>query len=143
MSKNLDNYGIADIAVDEPVEYDTVEVNILTSLALISDIIGRPVSELKELNPALLRDFAPAGYKLHIPRGSGQTLMSGLEMVPAERRASWRAHRAEAGDSLALLATRYRATVASIHSANAMTGEELNPGSLVVIRPPRSRCSRR
>jgi hypothetical protein len=59
--------------------------------------------------------------------------MAGLEMIPAERRASWRAHRAEAGDSLALLATRYRATIASIHAANGITGEELNPGSLVVI----------
>jgi membrane-bound lytic murein transglycosylase D len=133
MAKNPRNYGIDDVIVEEPVFYDTVDVGVLTSLALISDIVGRPVSELKELNPALLRDFAPAGYKLHIPRGSGQTLMAGLEMVPSERRASWRAHRAETGDSLALLATRYRASVASIHSANQMTGDDLNPGSLVVI----------
>ena len=133
MSKNPSNYGIEDIVVEEPLFYDTVDVNVLTSLALISDIVGRPVSELKELNPALLRDFAPAGYQLHIPRGSGQTLMAGLEMVPAERRASWRVHRAEAGDSLAILATRYHASIASIHSANGITGEELNPGSLVVI----------
>jgi len=133
MAKNPRNYGIDDITVEEPVLYDTIDVNVLTSLALVSDIVGRPVSELKELNPALLRDFAPAGYKLHIPRGAGQTLLAGWEMVPAERRASWRAHRAEAGDNLALLATRYRATVASIHAANGLTGVELNPGSLVVI----------
>jgi membrane-bound lytic murein transglycosylase D len=133
MSKNPSNYGIEDIVVEEPVYYDTVDVNVLTSLALISDIVGRPVSELKELNPALLRDFAPAGYKLHIPRGSGQALMAGLEMVPAERRASWRVHRAEAGDNLAVLATRYRASVPAIHAANGNFGEELNPGSLVVI----------
>ena len=133
MAKNPRNYGIDDISVEEPVLYDTIDVNVLTSLALVSDIVGRPVSELKELNPALLRDFAPAGYKLHIPRGAGQTLLAGWEMVPAERRASWRAHRAEAGDNLALLATRYRATIASIHAANGITWEELNPGSLVVI----------
>ena len=133
MAKNPRNYGIDDISVEEPVLYDTIDVNVLTSLALVSDIVGRPVSELKELNPALLRDFAPAGYKLHIPRGAGQTLLAGWEMVPAERRASWRAHRAEAGDDLALLATRYRATIASIHAANGITGDELNPGSLVVI----------
>ena len=133
MAKNPANYGIEDVSVEEPLQYDTIEVNVLTSLSLVSDIVGRPVSELKELNPALLRDFAPAGYKLHIPRGAGQGLISGLEMIPAERRASWRAHRAEVGDSLALLATRYHANPASIQSANQIAGDEFSPGSLVVI----------
>jgi membrane-bound lytic murein transglycosylase D len=133
MAKNPANYGIENLAVEDPLLYDTVEVNTLTSLALVSDIVGRPVSELKELNPALLREMAPAGYKLHIPRGSGQALMAGLDMVPAERRASWRAHRAQDGDSLALLATRYRTSAASIQAANGGAAEEVNPGSLVII----------
>jgi membrane-bound lytic murein transglycosylase D len=133
MAKNPGNYGIDDIQPEQPVFYDTIEINALTSLALISDIIGRPVAELKELNPALLREFAPARYKLHIPRGSGPALISGLEMVPAERRASWRAHRSEAGETFALLATRYRTSVASLQTANRVTGGELNAGSLVVI----------
>lgn len=133
MAKNPKNYGIEDIEPDEPLFYDTVEINVLTSLALVSDIVGRPVSELKELNPALLKDFAPAGYKLHIPRGSGQSLMAGLEMVPAERRASWRAHRTETGDSLAALAVRYRTTAAALQTANHITADDLNAGSLLVI----------
>ena len=133
MAKNPRNYGIEDIPVEDPLHYDTVDVITLTSLALISDIVGRPVSELKELNPALLRDFAPVGYRLHIPRGAGQTLMAGLEMVPADRRAAWRAHRVGDGDNLPLLATRYRTPLASIQLANRIAGDDLNPGSLVVI----------
>jgi membrane-bound lytic murein transglycosylase D len=133
MAKNPQNYGIDDIVPEEPLVYDTIEVNVLTSLALVSDIIGRPVSELKELNPALLRDFAPAGYKLHIPRGSSQSLMAGLEMIPSERRASWRAHRTESGESLAVLATRYHTTVAQLQSANHLTDEEPNAGSLLIV----------
>jgi membrane-bound lytic murein transglycosylase D len=133
MAKNPRNYGIEDIVPDEPLDYDTLDVNVLTSLALVSDIIGRPVSELKELNPALLRDFAPAGYKLHIPRGSGQSLLAGWEMIPSERRASWRVHRAEDGESLAALATRYRTTVASLQRSNHLSDSEITPGSLLVI----------
>ena len=133
MAKNPVNYGIEDIVPEEPLVYDTVDINVLTSLALVSDIIGRPVSELKELNPALLRDFAPAGYKLHIPRGSSQSLMAGLEMIPSERRASWRAHRTESGDSLAALATRYRTTVAQLQTVNHITEGEPNAGSLLVV----------
>ncbi|MFN0106020.1 MAG: transglycosylase SLT domain-containing protein [Bryobacteraceae bacterium] len=133
MAKNPRNYGIEDVVPEEPLVYDTIDINVLTGLALVSDITGRPVSELKELNPALLRDFAPAGYKLHIPRGARQMLTAGLEMVPADRRATWRAHRVEAGESVALLATRYRTTVASLHSANRIVDQDLNAGSLVVI----------
>ncbi|MBL8242209.1 MAG: transglycosylase SLT domain-containing protein [Bryobacterales bacterium] len=133
MAKNPRNYGIEDIIIEDPVLYDSIEINVLTSLSLISDIIGRPVSELKELNPALLRDFAPAGYKLHIPRGSTQQLMSGLEMVPAERRASWRAHRVEAGEDLAVLATRYRTTVSALQAANSLTTAELPASSLLIV----------
>jgi membrane-bound lytic murein transglycosylase D len=135
MSKNPANYGIDAIIPDEPLLYDSVELHSLTSLALISDVLGLPVSELKEYNPALLRDFAPAGYKLHIPRGTGPALISGLELVPAERRASWRLHRAHDGETFASLATRYRTQIPSLQSANpAATGlESLPPGSLVVI----------
>lgn len=133
ISKNPQNYGIEDIVPDEPLVYETVDVSALTSLALISDIIGRPVSELKELNPALLRDFAPAGYKLHIPRGSSQALVSALERVPAERRASWRAHRMEDGETLTALAARYHTTTNSLQTANQLETEEVASGSLVVI----------
>jgi membrane-bound lytic murein transglycosylase D len=133
MAKNPRNYGIDEIQPEDPLIYDDVEINVLTSLSLVSDIIGRTVAELKDLNPALLRDFAPPGYKLHIPRGSGPALMAGLEMVPAERRASWRAHRIQPGDSLASLATRYRTSVASLQSANGTADGDLNPGSLIVV----------
>jgi membrane-bound lytic murein transglycosylase D len=135
MSKNPANYGIDAIIPDEPLLYDSVELHSLTSLALVSDVLGLPVSELKEYNPALLRDFAPAGYKLHIPRGTGPALLSGLELVPSERRASWRLHRANDGDSFASLATRYRTQIPSLQSANpAAAGlDSLTPGSLVVI----------
>jgi membrane-bound lytic murein transglycosylase D len=133
MAKNPANYGIEDIEPDEPLVYDTVEMNTLTSLALVSDIIGRPVAELKELNPALLRDYAPSGYKLHIPRGSGPAIMAGLELVPAERRASWRAHRVTDGETLAALATRYRTTLSALQLANKAVESDLTPGALVVV----------
>ncbi len=133
MAKNPANYGIEDIVPDDPLVYDTVEMNTLTSLSLVSDIIGRPVAELKELNPALLRDYAPSGYKLHIPRGSGQALMAGLELVPAERRASWRAHRVTDGETLPALATRYRTTLSALQLANKAVESDLTPGALVVV----------
>lgn len=133
MSKNPDNYGIADVIPEEPLVYDTVEMPTMTSLHLIADILARPVAELKDLNPALLKDVAPAGYKMHIPRGSGQTLMAGLERVPSDRRLSWRVYRSGPGESAAVIAMRYRVTPAALTSANPAIGDEIEAGTLLVI----------
>jgi membrane-bound lytic murein transglycosylase D len=133
MSKNPDNYGIADVIPDEPLVYDTVETPTMTSLQLIADILARPVAELKDLNPALLKDVAPAGYKLHIPRGAGQTLMAGLERVPADRRLAWRVYRSEPGETAAVIAARYRLTPAALTAANPAIGDEIEAGTLLVI----------
>jgi len=133
MSKNPDNYGIADVIPEEPLVYDTIEMPTMTSLHLVADILARPVSELKDMNPALLKDVAPAGYKMHIPRGSGQTLMAGLERVPSDRRLAWRVYRATPGETAASIATRYRVTPAALATANPALGEEIEEGTLLVI----------
>jgi len=133
MSKNPDNYGIADVIPEEPLIYDTIEMPTMTSLHLVADILSRPVSELKDLNPALLKDVAPAGYKMHIPRGSGQSLMAGLERVPSDRRLVWRVYRATPGETAAAIATRYRVTPAALASANPSIGAEIEEGTLLVI----------
>ena len=45
-----------------------------TSLTLIADASARPVSELQDLNPALLKPMAPAGYQLRVPKGTSATI---------------------------------------------------------------------
>lgn len=118
MSKNAAEYGLEDIQPDQPLEYDTVEMSAPTHLALVSDLTNTPVSELLALNPALLRPLAPDGYALHVPKGSGSYVMAALQMVPAERRASWRMHTVETGDTLASIGRRYKTSPSLIASAN-------------------------
>lgn len=142
MSKNPQNYGLNDIVLEEPLQYDTVEMNSLTSLALVSDLTGHPISALRELNPALLKDVAPPGYKLHVPKGSLVSFMAGLELIPESKRLAWRIHRAEAGEDLALVARRYGTTVANLQSINPGAQDSLTAGAMIVIpsappAPPR------
>ncbi|HKW99753.1 MAG TPA: transglycosylase SLT domain-containing protein [Bryobacteraceae bacterium] len=118
MSKNAAEYGLEDIQPDQPLEYDTVEMSAPTHLALVSDLTNTPVSELLALNPALLRPLAPDGYALHVPKGSGSYVMAALQMVPAARRASWRMHTVETGDTLASIGRRYKTSPSLIASAN-------------------------
>jgi len=86
------------------VEYDTVDVAATTHLALIADAADRPVGDVRDLNPALIGNVAPAGYPVHVPTGTAQQVTAAVETIPAERRASWRIHRVSEGDTLESIA---------------------------------------
>ena len=149
MGKNAKEYGLDDVTPESPVEYDTVEMSAPTSLALVGDLTDAPISYLIELNPALLRNLAPAGYSLHVPKSTSTTLIAGLDGIPPDHRLAWRMHRVETGETLAVIAKRYGATTSSIISANHMAGvEEPAPGDHLIIpaaykEPPAPRSVRR
>jgi membrane-bound lytic murein transglycosylase D len=118
MAKNAAFYGLDHVEKDPALEFDTIEVPTATHLALIADALERPVSDLKELNPALVRLVAPAGFSIHVPKGSRDSLEAALATVPPNRRDSWRLHRVQTGDTLASVAKRYNAQTALVSSAN-------------------------
>jgi membrane-bound lytic murein transglycosylase D len=133
MSKNAAEYGLEGINLDAPLEYDSMEISSPTHLALISDLTNTPVAELQSLNPALLRGLAPAGYSLHVPKGAGSYLRAALQMVPVDRRASWRMHVVADGETLAAIGKRYRTTAGTIAAANHMRSAAPAVGDRLLI----------
>jgi len=122
MAKNPKDYDIENLETDRPVEYETVALDTPTSLALIADAADRPVSEIQDLNPALLKSATPAGYQLRIPKGTLGTVMMALDLVPASHRVDWRIHRVVPGETLADIAHRYSTPVSALTSANQRAG---------------------
>jgi membrane-bound lytic murein transglycosylase D len=133
MAKNPRQYGLEDVIPDPPLEYNTIHVREATHLGLIADLLGRPLAEIRELNPAILRDVAPAGYNVHVPKGTGGFVMAALETVPPGRRASWRVHRLGQGETLTEIARRYRIPEESIRLANGGDVGSLEEGDLMLI----------
>ena len=133
VAKNAKDYGLGEIEGEPPLEYDTVEIAAPTNLALVADAAERLVSEIRELNPALLRSLAPAGYQLRVPKGSLGKVASALEAVPAASRAAWRLHRVGAGDTLASIARRYSVAATAITSANPAGDGSAEPGDVLLI----------
>ncbi|MGB9457552.1 MAG: transglycosylase SLT domain-containing protein, partial [Bryobacteraceae bacterium] len=133
MEKNAQAYGLDQVQMDPPLEYDTVELSALTSLPLAADATDTSVAELAGLNPALLGNLAPAHYALHVPKGSGGRLMDALALVPAEHRAAWRLHRVVAGEALAAIGTRYGVSTASLLAANSLPAHVAVEGDLLVV----------
>jgi membrane-bound lytic murein transglycosylase D len=134
VAKNAPEYGIYDITPERPVEYDSVTLDANVNLGLISDLTETPIPELQQLNPALLRGTAPAGYELHLPKGLVDDVKTGLETVPAASRATARLHKVEPGESLSAIATRYKSTPLVIAAANNLVkAAELAPGDRILI----------
>jgi membrane-bound lytic murein transglycosylase D len=134
MAKNPKDYDLENLDPDLPMEYDTIELETPTNLALIADAADHPVYEIQDLNPALLRPVGPSGYQMRIPKGTLPAVMSALDMVPPAHRADWRLHRVIAGETLADIAHHYSTAVASLSAANERSGAEAPvPGNLLVI----------
>jgi membrane-bound lytic murein transglycosylase D len=131
MHKNAKDYGLEEVESDPPLTYETVELEAPTHLALIADIADRPVSEIRELNPSLLNSVAPASYELHIPEGTKADVITSLETIPRERRASWRIHRVGPGDTMESIARRFNMPVNSIASLNNQSDAEI--GNVLII----------
>jgi len=120
MTKNAAEYGLEAVVPETPLEFDTIEVDAPTNLGLVADLTDAPMPELLDLNPALLKGVAPAGYVLHVPKGTGSTVTASLQMIPGERRSSWRMHRVASGETLASIARRYGTAPGSIAAANGL-----------------------
>jgi membrane-bound lytic murein transglycosylase D len=142
MAKNPKDYDLENLDPDRPVEYDTVDLDAPTSLALIADAADRPVSEIQDLNPAVLKYAAPSGYQLRVPKGLLAAVKLALDMVPPNHRADWRIHRVVAGETLAEIARRYSTPVSALTSANQRTSLDAPiVGDLLVV-PAVSHLSR-
>jgi membrane-bound lytic murein transglycosylase D len=133
MAKNAPEYGLDHISPDQALEYDTLQLSSATNLALVGDLTDRPFTELQQLNPALLRGTAPAGYELRLPKGTAAQLTAALDKVPEEVRISSRIHRVEAGENLAAIAHRYNSSPKAIASLNTLMDAEPAPGDQIVI----------
>jgi membrane-bound lytic murein transglycosylase D len=133
MTKNAAEYGLEGVVPEAPQEYDTIAVDAPTHLGLVADLTDAPMPELQDLNPALLRGVAPAGYVLHVPKGTGGTLSASLQMIPAERRASWRMHKVTSGETLAVIAKHYGMAGGSIAAANGLKQASPAAGDRLLI----------
>ncbi|MDP3000865.1 MAG: transglycosylase SLT domain-containing protein [Bryobacterales bacterium] len=131
--KNAKDYGVEGVEPDAPLEYDTIELRASTNVALIADAADRPVSLIREMNPSLLKNLAPAGYQLHVPKGMASYVTAALEMVPQTQRNAWRMHRVGEGEALPAIARRFGASVSSILGANRGLADQPEPGDLIVI----------
>ena len=120
---NLEDYELDQISVDPPLDYEGVTINKQVHLANVAKSLGLDKKILKELNPELRYQIVPAeNYRLNVPPGKGDTLLAKIDTIPVSHppQRAFVYHRVRHGESLSIIARKYRTSVRKIMRANNM-----------------------
>ena len=144
------------VVPDDPLSFDEVPVGAPIDLRLVAQIVDRPVKELINANPGLLRWATPLndpGYVLKLPPGDGDKFLEAVQRIPEKQRLWWRLHKVQDKDTISVVAKRYRISAATLTEANSLTPDAplglgtklvlpLSPGQEVALRHGRTRLVR-
>jgi membrane-bound lytic murein transglycosylase D len=121
ISKEPEKYGIS-FTPDPKIIYETIEVPGAADLRVLARCAGSDFETLKLLNPALRRFQTPPDGQtdVRVPAGAGEAALAALQNVPVGERVLYVRHRIRSGDTLSVIARKYRVSVGSIQSANNM-----------------------
>jgi membrane-bound lytic murein transglycosylase D len=120
--QNLEKYRMSDVAIDPPLEYETVEVSKQVSLKSIALTTGIDEGLLRRLNAELRQGILPEnGYDLRVPVGEGALVEAKIDDVPVYRpqpAITVVSHKVRKGETLATIATKYQTDTKSLMLAN-------------------------
>jgi membrane-bound lytic murein transglycosylase D len=133
---NPEKYGL-NVPQMPPYAYETVEVDRMTSLAVLARHAGTDVASLKELNTELLRESTPPGkYGLRVPAGTGLAMMRALADIPSSQRLDFKAYQVRKGDTLAKVAARFKVSAEDLLATNNLEKADFRVGRRLKVPPP-------
>ena len=109
--------------VQEEIKTDGVIIDKQVHLKTMAKYLGISYKVLKTLNPELRRDFTPnRPYVFKVPKGSGAVLVSKLGDIPVWQPpvSAYVTHRVKKGESLSVIARRYKTSVGAIIAMNRL-----------------------
>jgi len=118
-----ERYGITLPPLDEPVAMEEVMIEKQIDLKNVAKNIGSSYEEIKALNPELRRNVTPnTAYLLKVPSGKKEILLAKLPTIPVwvAPTPSYVVHRVRRGESLSVIASRYRTSVRAIMAMNGL-----------------------
>lgn len=116
-----EKYGLNTITLDTPIPYETVTLSRSVHLRDVSKQIGVSQKIMKRLNPELRYNIVPPEtYSLRVPNGKKSILLAKLDNIPvtSKPRQAYSRHRVRRGETLSIIAQKYRTSVNAIARAN-------------------------
>ena len=104
-------------------------------LAVAAEISGVALADLYKLNAGLNRWATPpdAPHRLLLPSETTNQFQERLRNIPKAERVAWLRHVIRNGESLSVLAARYKTTVAAIRSANRLRSTVIRADDTLMI----------
>jgi len=150
IARSPDRYGFT-IEDPDPHQFEEVIVRRPVLLRALAAATGISFHELKRLNPELRRDVTPPHdfeYLLKVPVGTAPAAERALERLPAWKqpvpghvkakgpeKSQGRWYEVRTGDSLWLIAKRFKLSVRELKARNPLTARTLKPGDRLLIGP--------
>ncbi len=145
ISKNPERYGFAEIAYEEPLDWDFVQVPETVDLRGVAEVTGVDPEKLEILNAELVRGLTPpkrGPYSIKVPKEAKERLIASIDKIPAKKMKDMVLHTIRRGDSLGSIARRYGSDVQEIMELNGLkSAKRLRLGQELSI-PVRERASR-
>lgn len=121
--KDPGKYGFTLGEPDKPASYDSVTIERTIHLKSVADRLHISLAELTALNPELRHDATPdVPYALKVPSGKKDELLAAIDSMPkwSPPKTAYVVHRVRRGETLSLIALRYRTSIQRIMEANRM-----------------------
>jgi len=116
-----EKYGMNLSDLDLPLQYETVTIDKQVHLKDVARSIAVEETALSELNPELRYKISPEdSYPLKVPPYKSSLLLTQLDEIPVSKppQRAYVYHRVRSGQTLSLIAKRYRTSVSMIMRAN-------------------------
>lgn len=146
-------HGIKPEAIEMPAHVDTFKINKMLHFRQVSDLIGVPLDELKNLNPQYRHDIIPGDskeYILRLPYNYTNTFIEYEDSVYTHKAEEYLnpttikkikddgdgeriVYRVKSGDYLGRIASRHRCSVSQIKRWNNLKSDNLRVGQRLVI----------
>jgi membrane-bound lytic murein transglycosylase D len=110
---------------------------------VIAKITGTPYSQIKDLNPAVLRWVTPPGVKnftLYLPKGKKEQFKEGYAKIPDKDKRSWVRHKIRNGETLSTIARKYHTSTRILKSINKVRGSMIRAGRYLLIPVPQNKA---
>jgi len=112
---------------DSEMEIEEVTINKQVHLKTIAKDLDMEYSVLRDLNPELRQNLTPqTPYALKVPLGKGEILIAKLKDIPVWQPPvpSHIMHRVQTGESLSIIAIKYKTSIRAIMATNGLKGKD-------------------
>jgi membrane-bound lytic murein transglycosylase D len=134
IAKEPEKYGFTNIAYEDPLSYDTVDLKEPISLVKLSAHLNVDIEEMKLLNPKFRSDYVPITHgtqtTVRIPVGRQDDALAALSLSVSSApkvamNADYGYYRIRRGDNLSTIARKHRTTVSKLRRLNGLSNRTL------------------